>query len=172
MPTPPMPAHGQMAPNYIASITYIFIIEPVMEIFADTQFAFATTMRNDDHGALGGATLGVEPTPQKRGPLPNPSWRRGRLPNSQARPRRPQIPLVVLLPYRNLLIALWMNLIPEPLIVVVACIAPVGTAARAMVRLGMASMAPQFKASGSEHLAAETETSRKDPEGSNAAERR
>ncbi len=173
MPTLPMPAFGQMVPTYITSLVVIFSIELVngMIYFANTPIAYATIVKNNIHGTSGGATLSVEPTPQKRGPLPKPIWRRGRLPFCLARPRRPKLPVVLRLPYKNLLIALWIILLPRPLSVGVARPAPARRAARAMVRVGMESMATQGKVSDSEFLAKETATCPRNPEDENAAER-
>ncbi len=91
----------------------ILLIDLVIEMvyFADTSLAYATLKENYIHGTSGGATPGVEPTPRKRGPLPIPSWRRGRLPSCKAGPRRATTsPLYLQLPCKDLLDTLWINL--------------------------------------------------------------
>ncbi len=122
----------------LTSIVVIFlVIENVY--FADTAFAFARITENIVHRSIGGATLGVEPTPQKRGPLPILSWRRGRLPNSLARPRRPTPSLVSQFPFMHFLDTPWMRLKRTlELLPVVVAMGPLDCrAARPMVRLGM-----------------------------------
>ncbi len=131
----------------------IFSINHVigMVYFVDTLLAYATLTENDNHGPCGGATPSAEPTPRKRGPLPKPSWRRGRLPSCKARPRRATAsPGYLQFPCKNFPDALRLNLRLEPLSVVVARAARGRRAARPMVRLGMAL---QDKEGGYKYLA-------------------
>jgi hypothetical protein len=69
----------------------IGLLDIVKEDFVDTPNAYARITEHVNFRTVGGATPGAEPTPQKRGPLPIPSWRRGRLPSLTARARRPTI---------------------------------------------------------------------------------
>ncbi len=67
----------------------IGLLDIVKEDFVDTPIAYAKITGYVNYMMVGGATLGAEPTPRKRGPLPILSWRRGRLPSSTAWVRRP-----------------------------------------------------------------------------------
>jgi hypothetical protein len=95
-------ACGQKLVIFIASSILILFIFLHIETdnFVNTLTAYAEDMENISHRTSGGATPGAEPTPQKRGPLPIPNWRRGRLPSCLARPRRPPLSLVLLVPYK------------------------------------------------------------------------
>ncbi len=96
-------ACGRTASRHIISISNIVRIYLiiVMDYFVDTQTVYAEDTTDINLGAFGGATLSVEPTPQMRGPLPKPIWRRGRLPNCLARPRRPPPSWNLQLPCRH-----------------------------------------------------------------------
>ncbi len=92
-------------------IEFIGFVEKDFENFADTQIAYARITESVNDGTCGGATPGAEPTPQKRGPLPILSWRRGRLPTLQARVRRPTpLRYYYSFHYKNFLITLWTEL--------------------------------------------------------------
>ncbi len=108
-------ACGQMASQLIVSIFKIVRINMTIEkgYFVNTLVAYAKDTMYINLGTFGGgggATLSVEPTPRKRGPLPKPIWRRGRLPNFLARPRRPPFPWNLQLPCRYFHDALRLNL--------------------------------------------------------------
>jgi hypothetical protein len=128
--------------NFIA-----IVLEDFMN-FVDTLTAYAETTVNLYDRTSGEVTPCAVPTPRQRGPLPIPSWRRGRLPISQAWARRPALPhWHYRFPYRNLLNAqLEKSELSLELIVVVGEGALARRAIRAMVRLGMERMARKGEA--------------------------